>query len=76
MTPDELREATRWCREHQAKVTWSEDETRCVVEVPVDGREPVCGEGGDYFHAYVHCRMLLEASSSDDPPTKKFRCSE
>lgn len=75
MTSPELeREAARWCRDHQARVTWSEDETSCVIEVVAPDRPGgvVRGAGGDLVEAYVHCRMRLE-SPSDDPPTNRWR---
>ncbi len=72
-TPDDLREAARWCREHEARVTWSEDETRCKIEVSVPDRLAgvIRGEASEYFEAYLHCRMLVEAFF-DEPPTKRW----
>lgn len=78
MSPSELaREAARWCRDHLARVRWSEDETRCVVEVAAPDRPGgvVRGEGSDLVEAYVHCRMRLE-SFHDDPPTRRWRASD
>lgn len=72
-TPEELGEATRWCREHGARVTWAEDETRCRIEVDVPDRLAgvIRGEAADFFGAYVQCRMLVE-SFFDEPPTKRI----
>lgn len=72
MSTDALREATQWCRDHLAKVTWSEDESRCRVEVILDGRAAsarVWGEGTEFIEAYQECRALVE-EYFDGPPTR------
>lgn len=72
MAAHDMREAVRWCRTHLARITWSQDEKLCRVEVALDGRTArVWGVGAGLVEAYVECRAFVE-EYEDGPPTKPF----
>lgn len=69
--PADKWDAFEWCRERSARVTWSQDETLCRVEVPhPKGKGLIVGEGPGFAEACLACLMRVE--TINDPPTDRM----